>query len=186
MTNNKLQKRFKPNVVYELLIHGIYHYAGCHCTSRNYLYASAIINDSGNYLARARDNGFITLQEYRECVELVNVWEFDTKEEAQNFETLKIQELREKYSDLCKNKALYGNQNSTKGCSFTRSEEYKRKLSETNKGRHLSEEAKRKMSESRKGLNTWSKGRHWYTNDTINVCETKCPEGFHPGRTKSS
>ena len=180
MTDNKLQKRFKSNVVYELLIHGVYHYVGCHCVNKDCLRAAEIYLSSGNYLARARNNGFITTQEYRECVELVNVWEFDTKEETQNFETLKIQELKEKYGDLCKNKALYGNQNSTKGVSY--SEEIKRKLSESHKGKSNgphSEEIKRKISEAHKG-------KHFYTNGITIVFTFECPKGFIPGRKKTT
>ena len=177
MSENKItQIHYKPNVVYELLIHGVYHYAGCHCDSRDYLCTSGIINGSGNYLAIARDEGHITSQEYRECVELINVWEFDTKEEALVFEVLKIQELKEKYGDLCKNKALYGNQYGNKGISH--SEETKRKMSEAHKGKSIkphSEEHKRKLSEARKGLKL-------YTNGVINVFAKECPTDFYPGR----
>ena len=175
-----MQRHYKPNVVYELLIHGVYHYAGCHCVLRNYLCSSGIINSSGNYLSEAIKYKLITHQEYKECVELVNVWEFNTKEEAQNFEILKIQELKEKYGDLCKNKAPYGNQNGPKG--VFRSKETRRKMSEAHKGRCLTEEHRRKIGEANKGKSNYSKDCCWFTNDIINVRRLKCPEGFHPGR----
>ena len=193
MSNKKLiQRRFKPNVVYELRIHGIYPYVGCHCVNKNFLYRSELYASSGNYLAEARNNGCITYQEYRECVELLNVWEFDTKEEAQNFETLKIQELKEKYGDLCKNKALYGNQYSTKGLSHPHSEETRKKIREThigkvgtwnkgriawNKGKSQSEENKKRISKTKK-----EKGYHWYTNGVVSILNSTCPEGFYLGR----
>ena len=58
-----------------------------------------------------------------------------------------------------------------KGNNYNRgkklSEEHKRKISESNKGRtsvnkgkHLSEETKRKLSEAAKGKPTWNKGKH--------------------------
>ena len=154
--SSTIQKIFKSNVVYELLIHGVYLYAGCHCSTKDSVYLSEIIYNSGNYLAGAMRKGLITLQEYKECVELVNVWEFDTKGEAQDFEVLKIQELKERYGDLCKNKALYGNQYGPKGVS--RSKEYKKKMSESckgrntwSKGKHFSEEHRKKLSEAHKG-----------------------------------
>lgn len=41
-----------------------------------------------------------------------------------------------------------------------RSEETKRKISESKKGKHLTEEHKRKLSESLKGRTAWNKGKH--------------------------
>lgn len=195
-----MQRRYKPNVVYELLIHGIYHYAGCHCVSRDYLLTSCIINCSGNYLARARAKNLITQQEYKECVKLINVWEFDTEEEALAFELIKIQELKEKYGDLCKNRVLSRN-NSTKGRSTWNkglldpySEDVHIKMSESrkkyyethevwNKGVSCSEETRRKISNARTGQPNCSKGSCWFTNGTINVRRTECPSGFYPGIT---
>lgn len=40
------------------------------------------------------------------------------------------------------------------------SDEYRKKLSESHKGKHLSEETKQKMSESHKGKIPWNKGKH--------------------------
>ncbi|MDY6300314.1 MAG: NUMOD3 domain-containing DNA-binding protein [Bacteroidales bacterium] len=44
------------------------------------------------------------------------------------------------------------------------SEETKKKISESNKGKHKespSDEARQKMSESHKGLTVWNKGKHY-------------------------
>lgn len=49
-------------------------------------------------------------------------------------------------------------------------------------GKQLSEETKRKLSESGKGKNNWSKGRKCYTNGIENIYAFECPEGFHKGR----
>jgi hypothetical protein len=37
-------------------------------------------------------------------------------------------------------------------------EEWKRKISESKKGKKMSEEAKKKISDGMKGVNTWSRG----------------------------
>ena len=57
----------------------------------------------------------------------------------------------------------------------TRSEEHRRHLSESNKGKHRSDETKRKISDAKKG-------KHWYTNGTNNVYTSECPIGYKPGR----
>lgn len=155
MNENKLEKRhYKPNVVYELLIHGVYHYTGCHCLNKSFIYRCDVWMNSGNYLAMARDKGLITPQEYKECVELINVWEFDTKEEAQEFERIKIQESKEKYGDLCKNKALFGNRHGSCGCKWDERLRKKHSISHLGnsnaKGHKLSEESKRQAVERRK------------------------------------
>ena len=52
-------------------------------------------------------------------------------------------------------------------------------------GKKHSDETRRKMSESQKGKhigNTASKGMHWYNNGKINKLCYECPEGFTPGR----
>ncbi len=43
---------------------------------------------------------------------------------------------------------------------FRHTEETKRKMSESRKGRHLSEETRQKMSEANKGRPAWNKGKH--------------------------
>jgi len=193
-----VQKRFKPNVVYELLIHGVYRYIGCHCYNKDFLLRNIIISESGNYLAEARDNQLITRREYLDSVELINTWEFDTKEEAQEFEAKKIQERKEEYGSLCKNKSL-GNKYGSRGLHFSgrkgwhHSEENKRKLSEARKGVPApwnsyprSEETKRKISETLKGHTASNKGKHVFTNGIINVYSLNCPEGFWTGRKSTN
>lgn len=89
------------------------------------------------------------------------------------------------------------------------SEETRRKMSESHKGKILSEETKRKLSEANKG-NTYhkgkkhseetrikiseankgnlptkgSKGMHWYNNGIVNNLAYECPNGFVKGRLK--
>jgi len=55
------------------------------------------------------------------------------------------------------------------------SEEHKRRISETHKGKHLSEEYRQRISEAQKGT-------HWYTDGIVNVRRSECPEGFRLGR----
>lgn len=63
-----------------------------------------------------------------------------------------------------------------------RSEETKRKVSETRKLRGIkpSLEQRRKQSEFMKG-NTYTKGMKWFNNGKINKVCFECPEGFVPG-----
>lgn len=69
-----------------------------------------------------------------------------TKEEACKMEC----ELIAKYKAIKKSyNCSIGGELTAKGC--VRSEEFKRRLSKANKGKHLSEETKRKISESHKG-----------------------------------
>lgn len=42
----------------------------------------------------------------------------------------------------------------------------------------ISEETKKKLSESNKGKN---KGKHWFNNGIIETYAFECPEGFIPG-----
>lgn len=56
-------------------------------------------------------------------------------------------------------------------------EERRKRMSEAQKGKHLSEETKRKLS-----LN--GKGRKWFNNGIISVMRFECPEGFVQGRLK--
>ena len=64
------------------------------------------------------------------------------------------------------------------------SEETKLKISEANKGKKRSEETRKKISEAKKGKNIWIKGRHWFNNGKINIRAKECPEGFVPGMLK--
>ena len=62
-----------------------------------------------------------------------------------------------------------------------RSEETKRKISESMKGKKFSKEHKKKIAEAQKG-NTYVRGRHWYNNGKINKRCYECPDGFVPGK----
>ena len=57
----------------------------------------------------------------------------------------------------------------------THSAETKKKISESEKDKHISEETRKKMSETRKG-------RHWYNNGSVSTLQKSCPEGFVEGR----
>lgn len=76
-----------------------------------------------------------------------------------------------------------------------RSEETKKKMSEAHKGLKLSEETKKKMSEAKKGktfseehrkklseANKGNTGMHWYNNGIAQMQAYECPEGFVKGR----
>lgn len=56
------------------------------------------------------------------------------------------------------------------------SEEHKKNISESSKGKKMSEEARKKMAEAKKG-------KKCFTNGVINVIDFICPPGFVPGRT---
>lgn len=113
-----------------------------------------------------------------------------------NIEDLEVMDFKEHSSLHHKGKTL--------------SEETKRKISESlkgrtspNKGKHLipwnkgksgiySEETKRKISEASKGrkhseeqnrkMSEIISNLRWYTNGEVNVRRRECPEGFRPGR----
>lgn len=68
------------------------------------------------------------------------------------------------------------------------SEESKKKMSESkkgripwNKGKHPSELTRQKLRDSHKGKPSAVKGTHWYNNGKINVRRSECPEGFVQG-----
>ena len=61
------------------------------------------------------------------------------------------------------------------------SDETRKRMSESHKGKNLSEERKQNISDSLKGI---GKGKHWYNNSVINCFTFECPEGFVPGRIK--
>lgn len=165
---------FKPNVCYEIAIHGVYHYVGCHTQEcKSFLTEKEILIGSGNYL-KNQIKKTITRQEYYDCVELIKVWEFDDKQSALDFEAKQIQECKRVYKDLCVNKALYGNKSGSKGVEW--SEEHKQRMSDAVSGekngmygrvgslnpmygKHRTEEEKRNISESRKGKTAWNKGQ---------------------------
>ena len=100
-----LEKRrhYKPNVAYELLIDGKYHYYGSHCRKRSFIYGSTIKANSGNALIRSVLRGEITRKEYNERARLINVWEFDTPEEALDKERELITLGKMMYGDSCYN-----------------------------------------------------------------------------------
>lgn len=59
-------------------------------------------------------------------------------------------------------------------------EETKRKIAESKKGKPLSEEQKKKM----KGRTPGNKGMKWFNNGEINKYCYECPDGFTPGMLK--
>lgn len=76
------------------------------------------------------------------------------------------------HSDESKKKISEANKGMRKP---SRSEEHRRKLSESNKGKHRSDETKKRISDAKKG-------RHWYTNGVDSVLTFECPIGYKPGR----
>lgn len=68
-----------------------------------------------------------------------------------------------KLDSFCKrlSKRQKGRKSWNKGKTDIYSEETKKKMSESKKGKHLSEEHKRKISESQKGRKSWNKDKYW-------------------------
>ena len=118
-----------------------------------------IIGNSGNYLwVEAYKKKTITPQEYRDAVKLLRVVEFDTKEEALEYEPKAIQECKEKYGDLCVN-ICKGNKYGSIG--FHHCEETKQRLREIKTGvgnswygKQRSEETKERMKQSFQSVTT--------------------------------
>ena len=94
-----MKKLYLPNVAYELLIDGKYHYYGSHCRSKK-IYESQIKANSGNKLAAACNRGELSRAEYNTRVEVINVWEFNTAEEALDKELELITSGKQQYGDL--------------------------------------------------------------------------------------
>ena len=72
------------------------------------------------------------------------------------------------------------------------SEEKKKKLSNSHKGKHHSEETRKKISEAIKNMSEEAKHKmyeyrkfgHWFNNGIAEVFVKECPEGFVKGRLK--
>ena len=107
------------------------------------------------------------------------------------------EETKQKISESLKgNKYMLGKRHT---------EESKKKMSESHKGKHHTEEARIKIAEGNKGKNKgktpWIKGKHlseeakqklsksrkgllWFNNGIAEVFAKDCPEGFEKGRLK--
>ena len=106
--SNKV-KHYSPNVAYELLIDGQYKYYGSHCSKEDYLRPLQIMYGSGNRLKTKYYRHEISADEYKERVKLVNVWEFDTPEEALTKEKKLIESCYENDREHCYNLLLGNN-----------------------------------------------------------------------------
>lgn len=119
-----MAKHYKPNVAYELLIDGKYHYYGSHCRKAAYIYASTIKANSGNRLAPLANSGHMSREDYNSRVQLVNVWEFDTPAEAWEKESELVDYGKKNYGPLCFNVMEGNNRN------YSVPEDHKEALSE--------------------------------------------------------
>lgn len=141
-------KKYSGNNVYVLEIHSCQYYVGCH-TQKEEMTELGILNGSFNPLRKAERKGLITHEEYKDCVKIVHIEEFDSKEEAQNHEAELIEKFRTHYGDRCLNQSK-GNKYGQSG--LTHSEETRKKISENNarfwEGKPRSEETKKKIAES--------------------------------------
>lgn len=201
---------YKPNLVYELLIHENEHYVGCHTSKMSYLTEKSIVLLSGNYLwVEAYRKKTITNQEYRDSVKLLRVVEFDTREEALEYEPKAIQECKEKYEDLCVN-VCKGNKYTTQGL-HTNLGRKQSPDSVTKRITTIKEKYANGYVSPRKGKSTWNKGIHtgiktegmkgkhhtdlfkqeqskrlkdlfWFTDGTTTIRAKECPIGFRRGR----
>lgn len=73
------------------------------------------------------------------------------------------------------------------GTKNPHTEEWNNNISNAKKGKTFSEEHKRKLSETHKGKSTWNKGKkcpglYWWTNGIVNIRTKECPIGFVSGR----
>lgn len=149
--------RYKPNVAYILNIDKDKWYGGCHCHDTEYLVPSTILYSSANKYCTAYYKGELSAKEYRERVKLYAVFECETPEEALDKEVEIIADLKEKYGDHCLNVSLgnkYGN------IGFKHSEESRKKLSESCKGRVITKETRKKLSQANSGENNPFYGKH--------------------------
>ena len=96
------------------------------------------------------------------------------------------EETRKKMSEANKgeNNPRFGKPSAFKGKHH--SAETRKKMSESNNGKnhplfgkHLSDETKKKISASKKGRHL---GKHWYNNGVVSVLARECPDGFVKGR----
>ena len=86
------------------------------------------------------------------------VFEVDTKEEMFFLEKYFIAYYQTNNPDFGYNNSI-GGEKISEGCHYVFTDEHKKKLSESQKGRHLSIETRHKLSESHKG-NQYHKGKH--------------------------
>ena len=128
---------YKPNVVYVCEIDKFDYYIGCHCHNRG-LRDSTLLQTSGNPLNVARQKGQLSLDEYKKRCKVISIEEYNTPEEALDREDELIAEYKAKFGEHCLNK-YRGNKYGPIG--VVRSEETRRKISQTKKGHKDSEEA---------------------------------------------
>lgn len=83
-------------------------------------------------------------------------------------------------------KEKIGTANKISQVGLKKSEEAKKRLSESLTGHKTSEETKIKISKALKGKPGHVLGKHWFTNGEIDVLRENCPEGFHPGHKPMS
>lgn len=103
-----------------------------------------------------------------------------TEEQKQNLKTWQPGRVVSEKTRAKLSKAL-------KGRSF--SEDWKKNLSKAweqrkAKGLACTEETRAKMRASHKKPGSTTKGKHWFTNGSINTLAYSCPDGFWKGKTK--
>lgn len=140
----KKTKHYKPNCTYVLLVDDELYYIGCHTSCQPFLREREIISTSGSFWREKQG----------QKLSILEVTEYDSKEEALEAEVKLISEYKEKYGEKCLN-INPGNKLGMLG--FHHTEESKRKMSEHHNpkssplGRKASDETKRKLSESKMG-----------------------------------